>query len=490
MKPLLLTSLLLFSSQLMGSVGLKMDGVHHRADGDAFSKKDFLAICKNIATALSVKKAMWGYGVVGRYRCIHGKKRLKGPAKFSAKWRLLVTNEDDLTSFSLESIERKGKKRYFIPLARVDLSYSDTLKEALKKPNISVLLATRLLDEAPYAFLVDPTQKKHTIKRQFRATPPSRFAVFSHRFLENRAAESRLIATLARAGRKGPSYRLHLQDPYYDGRKRYFAQNKEGRGKKSWLLESRLNRFLRKYDSRVVIKNLLDILSGGFAGVRYGTPLTKGDTIVAKSPMLGIFTEVRGGPLAGLRWYWDIGPEVEEVVNGLKTSITWSRPSFGWAATFRLMESDALSFELDLTPKVGLMDLDGRFIVTSNQTEKDTIASFITKNAFTVGIDGGITWKSPWFLIRTWGASDLQALSSYGNSNSSVSSIRAGLDTFWDLFTMWEMFEFTLLGFVAGERLSIERDLQDALDNQTDGVGIQGLSFITLYAGLGVTLQW
>jgi hypothetical protein len=281
------------------------------------------------------------------------------------------------------------------------------------------------------------------------------------------------------------------RDPLLDPRQRYYAQNKEGLGKKEGALNRLLNRGLKKYKSRVRVGFLADTFSGGFSGFRYGYPLAlSNDSLVSKSAMVGIFTEVRGGPLEGLRWYWDFAPEVKEVNNGNKTSFTWSRPSLGWAISFQLLKTELLTFEMDITPKLGVMDLDASLLITDSLGD-DTVAKFRVKNAESFGIDGGISWQTKWFLLRVWGASDLAGLLTLKDSAVSITSFRGGIDSYWDLFKMWDVFEFSLLTFGAAEKISIEREASDTTNNiGGGGTAINEVEYLTLFIGLGATIQW
>ena len=46
-----------------------------------------------------------------------------------------------------------------------------------------------------------------------------------------------------------------------------------------------------------------------YVAIRYGYPTISGDSVLANSYFIGVLAEIRGGPIAGLRIYYDYAPE-------------------------------------------------------------------------------------------------------------------------------------------------------------------------------------
>ena len=460
---------------------------------DKINEKKFLKACQKVGKSFVSGEALWGYGIASDYRCFVGKKKISGIEGAPAKLRLNITFSESEVSFSLSFVHFKGSKEKLSLLSKVALENSSRLLKGLEKNKIARLLATRILDSAPLATIIDIEKNSAiTVNIESKVSLPKELTIFT---IKEDPKASLLLPNIAATAlpeisRRSMKYRITSLEPHLDKNKLYFAQNADGPGKKEFPLNSALNRQLKSYNSKVIIDNgfLLDTLSGGYGGFRYGLPMASGDPLVAKAPMVGIFTEVRGGILEGLRWYWDIGPETKHTEEGEDLSFTWSRPTIGWAIEFNMFQTETMTFTLDLTPKVGALDLEGVFLV-KDESGTSSKKSFTVKNATSFGIDGGLTWETKWFLLRAWGASDLAGVVSIGDNSTRISSLRAGIDSFWDLFTLGEVLEFSLLAFASAESLSIAK-------NPTADAGVSGelaideVGFTTVFLGLGGTIQW
>ena len=74
-----------------------------------------------------------------------------------------------------------------------------------------------------------------------------------------------------------------------------------------------------------------------------------------------------------------------------------------------------------------------------------------------------------------------------GDGAVEVSSQRGGVDSFFDLFTMWNIFEFSLLAFGAAEKIHIEKK---PIEGEVTETYINSVEYLTVFVGLGATIQW
>src|SRR5690606_26317440 len=57
---------------------------------------------------------------------------------------------------------------------------------------------------------------------------------------------------------------------------------------------------------------LVESLAGGYVGLRYGLQVLPGEKIVSSTTIFSLLAEIRGGPLEGLRYYYDTVPEIKK----------------------------------------------------------------------------------------------------------------------------------------------------------------------------------
>ena len=207
--------------------------------------------------------------------------------------------------------------------------------------------------------------------------------------------------------------------------------------------------------------------------------------------MLGLFAEVVAGPLAGLRWNWDLGVETSETINGESYSYSWSRASLGWAVSYDLIELFGTMFVLDLVPRLNLLDLDTK-LPTERVDGTAGSTQFVLENAPGFGIEGALVFATPFFLTRGWAARDVSGIISIGENRSTITTAKGGLDLYWDLFGVADSLDFSLLTFAAVEKISIERDESEVSSEltTTDSESGSKLAYISAFFGLGATLRW
>jgi hypothetical protein len=104
-----------------------------------------------------------------------------------------------------------------------------------------------------------------------------------------------------------------------------------------------------------------------------------------------------------------------------------------------------------------------------------------------LAIELGIEKETDWFRARMWGSINTSAASKIASSSGSVTSIRAGLDSYWDVASFSNAVTLNLLAFTNYERLQLNRPVksQDPTDLQGTNIG-----FNLALVGGGITLEW
>lgn len=447
------------------------------------------AACEGLGKSFLVRRGVFHHGIVNSFSCFEGDKALT--EKNSQKdhdWLLRVSK--DLSGKWLFEMFYQDEKD---PQAKLSLPDGENMLAALSDPAVQKTIAAQIMDALPMSRLIDQKAIDSGLRYDGRKDanlpdPPAEYKIFSLEYVPGaKVWVPRVIgnAKKSKKGKKLVKWDVTLDEQMEPG-KTYWAQGPLGRGQYAKNFEKALGTALAKHGIESdflsqTVDAFYDTLASGYVGVRYGYPMAQGDNLVTKAPMIGILTEVRGGPLEGLRWYWDFAPELKEKVNGQETSYTWSRPTLGWSFGLTL---PWFIKRIDVTPKFGVMDFDASFLVeTPNGSEA---RRFRLKNASNFGLELGVESAAPWFLVRFWGASDVSGIVDLGGSGT-VTSLRGGLDTVWDFYKISDSFELSVLVFGYGERLSLATK---AKEKDPSDIEIESVSFNMAFVGAGILLTW
>ena len=240
-----------------------------------------------------------------------------------------------------------------------------------------------------------------------------------------------------------------------------------------------------KVESNFVSDLLLGSFRSSFIGFRYGKSIARADPLLAQMSLVSIIAEIGGGPLAGLRWYYDVFPEVKSGSDGEEEYFNLRRASLGWAFNFEMPASiRPLINKVDLQPKIGLLDLKSYTFVSTPDGKRRS--DFDAKNIYDLALEAGAENTSSWFRSRLWGAFSTASLGVSNKTAVTVKSLRGGIDLYFDLYRSghWDL---NLLTFVTVEHLNIAKDPKSLDANSRD---IYSLSSDLAFAGLGLTISW
>ncbi|MBF0440649.1 MAG: hypothetical protein HQK54_01975 [Oligoflexales bacterium] len=486
-------------------------------------------ICKNLGRSLSLRSGIWGHGIVKSYTCYRNGKIFSGK-KDPPEAGLLLEVEDNPDALAITAYYtvKTGADVYKSKEAIVTLPTSDKSAAILADSEITSLASLMIADGMPVARSVKLPRSNNEIvvsdktPRRFPLPiPPDEYNIFSLEFstdrkewiprfvgtakrdisMDARIKESNRIK--AKTIKNNPELKVSYDARYVWSVKTegndlaeksgdYWAQDGRGRGQNHERLAAALDKRLEAYGlSRdMLLNSLKDTMVAGYGGFRYGYSFIRGNKLFSKAPMVGIFTELRGGPLEGLRWYWDFAPKTRVKVDDFEYNTTWSRPTLGWSFQVPFVSIPGFK-KIDMVPKIGLLDFDAT-IPVENPEDPGTFypQTIRLKNALSLGGELGGEIASSWFLLRIWGATDL-SFPVVVKSSGSVSSYRGGLDVYWDILKLGHTLEFTLLTFIVGERLKIIRKNEgNGQDEENTGLSLEGLAYNLGYVGLGLTLSW
>ncbi|MGE0174613.1 MAG: hypothetical protein AB7T49_17595 [Oligoflexales bacterium] len=449
------------------------------------SSLPFKQFCKNLSRALVISDGSFSGGPFAGSLCSQNGTVIDGTAEKS-QWELKIFHSDNLLTFSL-AFKWSAKERP-VEEARFQIPFNEKMIVALMDEEVAADIAYKLLDSLPINLAVRGAKLNQEGLKGLQGKSALRFSDSISTFeLKYHAKLKRWLPYNTNVWKRSKQggFQIHDRAVPIDTRNFIFVQNRKGRLQRSEEIDDELNQHLERYGisqslfKKWLGKSIVDTLASGYVGARYGYPLARNDPLISKAAMVSVFTEVRGGPLKGLRWYWDVVPKVKARVENELLTYTWSRPSLGWS--FGFATDWKLINRIDATPKFGLLDFDAQLPLKSSLSGVGIVGRRVRlKNEPNLGLEVGVESVHPWFLLRLWGSRDASGLVNISKSGS-VSSQRLGLDTYWDM-TKIGGFEVSLLIFTFWERLSIGFNSKAS--------DIASIHYQQAFAGLGVTLTW
>ena len=464
-----------------------------------------------------------GTGPFSDFKCLGpGKRFLAGNKSIkSPKWIIQVVDTKETFEITAQHRVLKEGKSHNHTEAKVEIPASEKSMEVLSDPEVSNLISLSISDSLPFAMPIDlenrnikQLRKRDKLKRLQPLPRGENLTVFSLIYDKKKDKWKPQIVGLAKnitskkklkdvppdepkkKFKQVHKWKLRLSKSKIDSDAEYFAQSSKGRGASFKEIGDKLDYTLAKYglSRNPLLSAFIDTIASGYTGIRYGYPVVTGDPLISQATLVGIFAEVRGGPINGLRWYWDFSPRTTTVVEGNELFFEWSRPTFGWS--FSREFNHFLLTRADIVPKVGWMNLEAKVYIPSQLENEDgsqaegVTEEFTLENSFAAGIEIGIEKQTTWMLLRLWGAGDGAGFLNTLPGAGSTTSLRGGLDAYFD-FVDYGSFESSVLLFTFGERISLSRNPSESAQLEEEaGVALEGISYILGFVGVGVTLTW
>lgn len=224
-------------------------------------------------------------------------------------------------------------------------------------------------------------------------------------------------------------------------------------------------------------KNIFNIFSNAlqssFSGIRYGVSAGSDEELLAKSSVVSFLLEIRDGIAKGLRFHYELAPEVNLEGNGTTESFSWSRTSLGYGLSSKntLFLSDLIT-DADLILKTGSFSLG---------LEKDNLNPVHIENALSLGIEIGLLYQRQWLHSRVWFGVDSTSFSNTGSY--SVTSLKLGFDLSFQILK-FSSTSLSLLLFSNTDNLSISY-LGDVSESD-----VTDLSYLSVFSGAGFLINW
>lgn len=498
------------------------------------SKNQWRKVCKLLGSALKVGGGAWGVGGFSSFSCKDSRSASK---KSKEAWVLGIKKIESEIEFLLTF--KSGERKDTLEIVRLRYAFDDNYLQFMEDEEFIDLVSVAIMDQLPYLMSIElrkDSDEESMIRvryprigasreRKFPLVePPKELVVYSMEMDEKTAQYSTRVLGGAKLEKMEPAsaeairknrgnrsanqgyafYKLDASAEKAARNGRVWAHNAKGRGRRgqelsksiananALMIESNKNGDLSSlleggYD--LLTNALLDTAASGYIGVRYGKQILAGDPLLAKTSFFGLLAEIRGGPLGGLRIYYDVMPEAKAEVDGLETKIGWNRLIFGTSLGF---SPGFLVDRIDITPKLGMWTLSATLPTEKNEKgEAVAVSNFKFKKQFSFGVEAGLEWSSTFYLLRTWYGFDM-ALSLGKLGGSAVKSNRFGLDTFLNTGPRFSVFgadlKTTLLMFVMYE--SIELSSPSAKKGEAVSGEISGITYDGGYAGLGLAISW
>ncbi|MDQ3234869.1 MAG: hypothetical protein M3Q07_23940 [Pseudobdellovibrionaceae bacterium] len=433
-------------------------------------------------------------GFVASFTCIPA--GLAIPPSNAYSWRIRLIEQKRF--LNLELSFGKGEKEHLVHSFRFRLE-GDVLAK-LQANKVQQILSRMLVESLPTGWVYLHNEADSDLALPSPGPPlslPHDINVYDLFFKEDANVWlPRLRARLKPSAvkietRKSKMQSYQIVESYLPLRKgqAYWVQNNAGVGKRQGDFNSLMSKNMEGFSLIGLLDRLIfESMESNFAGIRYGHSFLKGSSIITDVQLLATLVEMRSGPLAGLRWYYDFTPKLERDGEGGSEIFQLRRASLGWAFGWDTSPPlQALVSQINIQPKIGLLDLKSRFIVTDSEGELNYL-SFEARNVYDLALEVGLEKESIRYRSRLWGSINT---AKFGQSNQdavAVASQKLGLDVYFDLMEGRGSWDMKLLLFGMSESMNLQKNPSKVLNS--DGKGLYDISFNLLFLGGGFTISW
>jgi hypothetical protein len=477
----------------------------NEAENQKVRKKSWLKACRLLSKHLTAFPPQ-SRGVFSKVACetkiIH-KDFDSYKQKVQSSWLLKVTNKTTQHSLELFYKRKSGfslEAHYYVAgvggeantpspdskpgnMATKNTKTSDKFLTALSDPTVVEPLTLVLLDQLPFAAIITFNQDGQAII----SLPPNllddTLMVFDLSYDKKEDLWQARVLGFATAQGKNWHFKIHRGTINYQ--QTYFAQSVRGRGLHNHELTPKVQKGFEKHGFLSFLESLFTTFNSSFVGIRIGIPLIKGNKLLSNSRFISSFFESRTGILKGLRLYYDTVPEVKDETQ----FYGWKRLSLGWS--FNLPTPKPLTkmiSRMDISLKIGIVTLDATFDLKNTEGEYISALPFKTEKSLSLGGEFGVEHLTGPFMIRAWASFDRNG--TILNSDEIVySSIKAGLDNYYDLYQFNKKLKLQSLVFFLYERPRYSFQPSDSTSNDL-GIYLESVSYHLFYGGGGFTLSW
>lgn len=497
--------------------------------------KDWKKTCEQLGKAMTAEKGAWGFGAFGTYGCYRGKKKVAGIEK-AGKWTLSIVDGSKEVTFAMQHNKEE--------IGRISMPPSTATVQFFQDDEFTDLVSYAIMDSMPMGMLVTKAGIKgsppQVTGRYWRAgkskdfkykvpPPPENLVLYRLTFDET--------AKTWRSNVVGTAKKLRVDEPKPVKKKKattlvggnviyetqpavadalsagpLWAQNAEGPGARKAELEAiikeaQLNldaaaqngQLLEFLKGRVgsIVTSLFDTAASGYVGFRYGLSVlpAEGDLgkLIKSTNRIGVMVEVRGGPVKGLRYYYDKMPEKKleiDLADGTTdtASIASARHTLGFSVDFNV---GFIVDRITVDPKLGMWEFNARLpSATDDNGVVTQMSDFNLGRTFSTALEIGVEQLSDWYTLRGWYGIDTGF--SLIKQGGRVTSNRLGIDAYFTAGPTFPLFgvpfKTALLAFYMFEHVNLTSG--DDEDLEPGESTVEGLAYDSGYAGGGVAITW
>lgn len=500
--------------------------------------------CQNIGKSVQAGSGPWGFGVFKNYSCSHGAKKIFGNKKKSP-WSMNITNSNKNFIFQIKNNSEI--------VAETKLKGSESGFDTLQDPEFVDLIAYSLMLQLPFLIKIDHSKinkADQTVK--FRHWKTSETAEFKFKFpkppqkirfytLQQDPVSKLYKSHLIGEGQLSKTEPPKLESPKGDKKKSQKKKDKDKVLKGGFVyysvpqevlnLNDTLSLWAHLYDGPVekdpqhekimnaasseldkhaldgtldnflkgktgLIASLLESAASGYVGMRYGLQVLPVEGQLGKllddTSIFNLVAEVRGGPVKGLRYYYDKLPETKMKLDGVngekvKTSVAFARHVLGFSWEIPI---DFVVDRITIDPKLGVWTFNASLPVQQDEFGNVlSVQDFNLGSTASVAIESGIEISKDWFTLRGFYAFD--GGFSLVKQGGKVTSNRFGGEAFFKAgpkFTLFDMdFKTAILGSFVYEAVTISKGVGELEAGQSE---ISAISYSAGYAGGGGAISW
>lgn len=430
-----------------------------------------------------------GLGAFRKFDCKAGSES----AQLGPNWNLIVI--PDKTKMRLE-VTLSGFSK---PLAMTEFRATDLSLTQLKNPELTTLLAADLLEQLPMLSAVVPSIYKPNLPAiavkvnkgdKYLPAPPTELSIYS---LELDPATHFWFAHVVAIATRKPEPEKS-QIVWYLDRKlpkdqgQLWIHDVDGRSVHHEELSKQIDTVIEELWTKETSPSVTDRVTGqfssAFVGMRYAHSISTGQ-LVNRVSLVSVLAELRGAPIDGLRFYYDIWPSVREAAALGAVRFSGNRLVAGWSFG-RAM--GGIFDRIDLVPKVGRWTMDMAFNVTDQNGEVRNI-EFKTVGALSFGLQAGVEKSLNRVMLRLWASDDFGTNPLVKGSVTRVNNLRAGIDTLikgpsHKIRGKDINLSFLLYGLY--ENMSLTKTVSSA----TEDIEINGVRLQIALIGGGLAIAW
>jgi len=461
------------------------------------SRKKWKEICNNLGQNLRYKKSHIGF--LAKYKCLPiGQKVPEKVSPNISPWNIQVNEGDDFITITVNFFSDGSWQK----ITEINFKKTDGVFKQFTGAETYVTIARILIDSLPVGWIFRPSDHNANIRFIASYGPkslPEKLYVYtlsynkkSLKWLPKIAAVLKSKGAPLEAKNKwAQTYEYEKIYTPINPKALYLVQNAKGLGKDNETLV----KHLEKTNPLLSMINLMDLLtfnalSSNYVGLKYAKSLIEQGSVLSKVTQFSLLVEIRDGLFNGVRIYYE---KIPKVIQGAQTAsdnsqyIEMQRINAGW--NFKLPLPDFMSSvatEISVQPKAGITDFTGSFSIPLSPTDFKQIG-YELNGVLDLALELGIERETDWFRARLWGSVNTSAASKIASSAGSVTSIRAGLDSYWDVASFSDSITLNLLAFANYERLQLKKPVTS--QDPTDLLGTN-IGFNLALVGGGITLEW